>query len=277
MPNDSVIPASGATPVQPGAGTATPPAPVSGTPPAEAPVSRADFARFGEAVAASMAGLSQQVARAVAPAAPVAPPVPPPTERGQQFFTRAAQGDFSDIDRLVDERLQQNGIAGFLGQRAQAEAAQNERTTRERIDAEFGTGTYDAELKAIVEQNLGESVAARSLPQAWDNAVAMAKGTKFATLAEKRAAEQKRVSDAAAAAEAARMNAPWMPGGNGFAPGPTGQLDESDKALMSKVSGKTGGHVPSHGDAAKIRDLMYRKGADGVTMEEIAALGIAAA
>jgi len=262
MPDQPVVPVS--QPSQPVVET-TP----STTAPGEAPVSRAEMQQFGQALVGAMQGLSQQVARAQQPA----PAVADPRDPGTQILTRVAAGDLSDVDRRVDARLTESGLVGFLGARAAAEAASNEQAVRARVDAEFGAGTYDSELKGIVENQLGESVAARSLPQAWDNALSMAKGQKFGALSTRFTAVQKAASDAAAAAETARNAAPWMPG-NGIPPSQSNRLDEGDTLLMQKISGKVGGRVPKAEEAAKLRDLMWRRGADGVSMEDIEELGI---
>lgn len=271
-------------PVTPSGGAAEPQTPAAAAPSAPQYVGREELAGFSEQIAKALQthaeSINQQVmawgravgapARQGQTAQPAAAPASASEEKG--LLMRIAEGDYSGIDQRVIETLKGTGLIDHLATQAQNAAAANEASARAAVDAEFGDGTYEKQLKPIVDRILGDSVTARSNPQTVNNAVAAAKGQRFSELVTARTAKEKAVADARAAEEARiRAQSPWMPG-NGFLPAAPNTLDEADSARLKRIGEQTGGNVPKPEEAAKLRDLAYRKGVDGVSMEDLAEL-----
>jgi len=270
MPND---------PIAPGA-----PAPAPAAPAAPDYASREDLT----ALRGELAGFSEGMVNAVrsmneqlgswsqqfqptsqpAPAKPAAPAAGDPDENG--ILMRIARGDLSPLDERVVHTLKETGLVSFLATQANNSAAANEASARAAIDTEYGEGTYEKQLKPVVDSLLGKSVSAWANPQTFQNALAAAKGQKLAELFTARGEREKKAAETRAAEESRMRNAPWMPG-NGWAPTQQNVLSEDDGARLRRIVDQTG-HGPKPEEAAKMRDLLWQKGHDGVSMEELAAL-----
>lgn len=276
------VPASGSAGGQPGAGSPSP-APGSG---ATDYITPAQLQAFGSSLVEALAGHAQGVERAVdqkfsqwsqrvsaPPGQPQTPARGADPNEPSELLLQLAKGDLKAVDERVVRQLHDTGVVGWLGRQATNAANANEAAAKAAIDNEFGEGSWDKLIRPTVDKTLGDSVAARADPQTFHHALAAAKGQHFTELAT-RSQTRAKAAEEARAAEEAKMQArysPWMPG-NGVPPGPGSVLDSDDTALLAKVSAKTHGNVPKADEAAKLRDLVWRKGTEGVSMEDMSAL-----
>ncbi len=241
---------------------ATTPAPA--TTPAAAPsaaLSPADLDRVVAAIDAhtktvqkTVGDWSQQVIRSGQPAPA---PTPKPAADDDALTAIAADG-WKPLDARVTgavEKALKETLVPYLGAQANDAATAHEAAIRERVDKDFGAGSYDELFKSRVEELFGGETASKAIRGQWDRALALVKGEKFAELADKRA---KASADRAAAdkeAERVARNAPYMPG-SGYRPtGHENTLSDDDRDQLKRVRAATG-VAPSEEDAAKMRDLV---------------------
>jgi hypothetical protein len=232
-------------------------------PAADAGLSSADVDRLVTALDSShktvqktVGDWSQSIIKAIGQ--PTAPRAPAPAADDDALTAIAADG-WKPLDNRVERAVQkvlQDTLAPYMGAQANDQAAANETAARTAVDTEFGTGTYDSEFKSRVDELFDGQTASRSVRSQFDRALALVKGEKFGTLADRRS---KVATDRdTAAKEAEKMaRAPFMPGGGYRSANGDAALSDEDREQLRVVRNATG-RAPSEEEAAKLRDLVMR-------------------
>lgn len=243
------------------------PAPTQGAlapaPTTQSSISAADLDRVVAAIDAhtktvqkTVGDWSQNVIKAGTPQA--APKAAAATD--DDALTDIASNGWKPVEgrmEAVVQKVLQNTLVPYMGARANDDASANETAARAAVDAEFGPGTYDSEFKGRVDELFDGQVASRSVRSQFDRALALIKGEKFSTLADRRSKVTTERDAAAKEAERVARSAPFMPGGGYRNAAGGDSLSDDDREQLKTVRNATG-RAPSEEDAVKLRDLVMR-------------------